>query len=174
MPAQTLVNCTIANSGQANLEVGESVNIRLQNLIVAGSLGPALLFHGAYSQNVLDHVIIQHETDTPSNPAIIWGDPIQGSMAFGLNDVLAGRFTRSSEQSGPVRVADRPEQLFRDYASGDLRLRETSPAREFGNPTGAPEMDFERHSRLQGKAVDAGAYAYESLMPALPAWTRYE
>lgn len=65
-----------------------------------------------------------------------------------------------TKQDIASRIAD---PKFEDPAKGDFRLKQDSPAIDFGDPAYLPtqeELDFAGEKRLKGKAVDCGAYEF--------------
>ena len=65
-----------------------------------------------------------------------------------------------TKQDAASKIAD-PQ--FTDPIKGDFRLKQYSPAIDFGDPSYDPagdELDFSGESRLKGKTVDCGAYEF--------------
>ena len=154
-PSQQLLNCTIADSGEANIEVN-GAEAELQSVISVGSAGPALIARQAAGIQLLDYVILH----SLGGDVIQWAKASEAEQSFDADAIRDGTFASETGQTGSTLVVDDPATLFVDYAHGDLDLSSVSPARSYGELLGAPTIDILGRPRKTDTEIDAGAYAF--------------
>ena len=91
--------------------------------------------------------------------------------AFVDHNLFDGNNTASGALYGDDSTIGDP--LFADSDTYDFHLLYNSPAIDNGSSTGAPDVDFENHSRPFGSGYDIGAYEY-SPSSAVPDDTEFE
>lgn len=116
-----------------------------QNLTVVKSLGPEYVYNISLNNNIY--------YGSGGSRGLRFKGPDTGSV--GLN-----MWIQKTKQDSNSRIAD---PRFANAAKGDFRLLGNSPAIDFGDPAYVPaedEADFAGSARVNGRAVDCGAYEF--------------
>lgn len=138
----SILNNTTYNCGTRDSSYGGGIDIQ------GASATGIIIQNNILSQN--RNFPIRLSTGIPSANVTISNNLIEKS----------GGTQASNSSTGVNAVIGRP--LFTDPAVNDFHLQSTSPAINSGLSTGAPDKDFDLHSRPQGGQVDIGAFEYGS------------
>jgi hypothetical protein len=156
-----LANCLVAGNKAASNGGGVNIglNAKATNMTIAGNT--AATGGGIYLSN---------QVLTVSN-SIIWGNAATtGSdvQKVGSNATLT--YSIYSEATGENIAANmNVNPLFKNVSEGDYRLTSSSPAVDAGASDALiPNFDLNGNPRINGAAIDLGAYEYATYTVTLP------
>jgi len=155
----TLMNSHFVDSQTYNVLVASSSDtLEMYNCILAGGdyIGLAIESldqDGYHGDNNIFH------NDDPNRAIVVWGSEAE----FSLSTISGGGWTDFGGQDQHSLVAlDPGTDLFVNFDTWDLHLREGSVAIDAGTPENAPLIDHDWVPRPQGGGYDIGAYEYRS------------
>jgi hypothetical protein len=127
------------NISFANKEYGVGVNgtgsgnIVQNNILIGNGIAGIKTWSGTSNTQILHNIFYNNATNT----------------------ILSGSSTQSSNSTADPGLVN-----YQSNGSGDYHLRSTSIALDAGVNTYAPGIDFDGHTRPQGKTFDIGPYEY--------------
>jgi len=151
----TLYNNDTKNQGRGEIKIAKCHDLLFSsNIVYAGAENLAVTTEG-FGDQYIYNINFNHN--------IYYGPG--GSRGLRFIGVDTGRvglnmWKSKTRQDGSSRIAD---PKFVDVAKGDFRLLQYSPAIDFGNPAYIAEeneKDFGGSLRINGKAIDCGAYEF--------------
>ncbi len=151
----TLYNNDTKNQGRGEINIAKCHDLLFSsNIVYTGAQNLAVTTEG-FGDKYIYNINFNHN--------IYYGPG--GSRGLRFIGVDTGRvglnmWKSKTMQDGSSRIAD---PKFVDAAKGDFRLLQYSPAIDFGNPAYIDlekEKDFGGSLRINGKAIDCGAYEF--------------
>jgi hypothetical protein len=137
----------------------------VENNVVITDHWHGISFYGARNVRILNNTVLDLNSVSPGPPWIMVTAHKSGTPSH--NCVVRNNLATALNLSGEGIVADHNLQLpadqagyFVDLAHHNTRLAAGSPAIDQGSSSQAPLTDADESPRLQGAAVDAGAYEY--------------
>lgn len=151
----TLYGNDTKNQKKGEINIGKSHNLRFgSNIVYAGPQNLAVSTDDSMVEYI-DNISLDHN--------LYYGPGGSRGLRFkGAGTGLVGlnMWKNKTGQDKLSRIAD---PKFSDAAKGDFRLRQDSPAIDFGNPAyiiEEDEKDFGGSLRINGKAIDCGVYEF--------------
>lgn len=154
------LNNTLYNNDTKKLGRGE-INIAKSHDLLFGS---NIIYTGPQNLAVsMEDFGVEYIYNITFNHNIYYGPG--GSRGLRLQGTDTGQvglnmWKNKTKQDAASRIAD---PKFTDPVKGDFRLKQYSPAIDFGDPAYDPagdDRDFAGEPRVKGKAVDCGAYEF--------------
>jgi len=151
----TLYSNDTKNQKQGEINIAKSNNLLFSsNIIYTGAQNLAITTVNLGAKNVYNITF---------NNNLYYGPGGSRGLRFlGIDTGLAGlnMWNNKTKQDSSSKIAD---PRFADSGNGDFHLLQDSPAIDFGNPAYIPgenETDFGGETRINGKAIDCGAFEY--------------
>lgn len=175
--ATVTVDRSLIEAGRLALQFSNVEQFHVQNSIFANQASTysfdAALYLYAAEPSVFSFNTIYGITNNQGYDGIVYGvsSPITltSNISWGncnTQSCLDSEFTGMSNATMSYMLTTQPvvgtqnivgDPLFVDAEGGDFSLMEDSPARDTGNPVGAPAVDFFGNPRTVGDAPDRGA-----------------
>ena len=135
----------------------------VENNVVITDHWHGISFYGAQNVRIVNNTVLDLNSVSPGPPWIMITDHKSGQRS--QNCVVRNNLTTALNLDGDSITSDHnlllPSNLtgyFLDLAHHDVHLALGSPAIDQGSSIQVPALDADEHARLQGPAVDVGAY----------------